>query len=96
MYFFRSLDGRFNNPKEPDWGASRTFLKRLSPHAYADNISEPSGGCTRHHALTGTCPYPKENSGMGSTRPSPRLISNELFRQVKKIRIHTILQNRNK
>ncbi|XP_066911010.1 uncharacterized protein [Clytia hemisphaerica] len=81
----RPLDGRFNNPKESEWGASRTFLKRLSSHAYADNISEPSGGCTRHHALTGTCPYPKENSGMGSTRPSPRLISNELFRQIEDI-----------
>lgn len=54
----------------------------MTPPAYADNISEPSGGCTRHHTLTKTCPYPHLSGGMGSTRPSPRVISNELFRQV--------------
>jgi len=80
---YRQLDGRFNNQNKTSWGSTNIDLKRLSPPAYADNISEPSGACTRHHHVTGSCPYPRENSGIGSTRPSPRFISNELLRQVR-------------
>ena len=64
------------------WGAVGENLINLAPSAYADNVSEPASACTRHHKLTDTCPYPKELSGVGSTRPSGREISNALMAQV--------------
>ena len=64
------------------WGAVGENLINLAPSAYADNVSEPASACTRHHKLTDTCPYPKELSGVGSTRPSAREISNALMAQV--------------
>lgn len=81
----RRLDGQANNKDHVTWGSAGINLKRLSPHSYADNISEPSAACTRHHHVTNTCPYKDGYSGMGSTRPSARLISNEIFRQTKDV-----------
>lgn len=79
----RRFDGLSNNKDHVMWGAAKEELLNIAPHAYADNISEPASACTRHHKLSGTCPYPKEFSGVGSTRPSAREISNRLMTQVK-------------
>ena len=38
-----SLDGTGNNPFHPKWGASGADLLRISPAAYADGVSSPSG-----------------------------------------------------
>lgn len=81
-YNFRRVDGKWNNQKNMLWGAVGENLINLAPSAYADNVSEPASACTRHHKLTDTCPYPKELSGVGSTRPSGREISNALMAQV--------------
>ena len=81
-FCFRRIDAKWNNQENKLWGAAGENLINLAPHAYADNISEPASACTRHHKLTKTCPYPKELSGVGSTRPSPREISNMLMTQV--------------
>ena len=33
-FHFRTIDGTFNNPEHPEWGASETLLKRLMDPAY--------------------------------------------------------------
>jgi len=38
-----SIDGRGNNVAHPEWGSAGVDLLRLSPAAYADGISAPSG-----------------------------------------------------
>lgn len=86
----RRVDGIWNNQKNMLWGAVGENLINLAPHAYADNVSEPASACTRHHKVTNTCPYPMEFSGVGSTRPSPRLISNRLM-----IQKHDVFSKRN-
>ena len=68
--------------KHLNWGSTGEDLLRLSPHQYADNVSEPSSACTRHHIITNSCPFKKELTGSGSTRPSARHISNTLMHQV--------------
>lgn len=37
------LDGRGNNPANPDWGSANTNFLRLSPVDYTDGISSPAG-----------------------------------------------------
>src|SRR5207253_4019618 len=39
---FRTIDGYGNNIANPTWGQAGTDLLRISPVAYADNISAPS------------------------------------------------------
>ena len=41
---FRTINGRYNNLRNPDWGTAETQLLRLTSPAYADGISEPRGG----------------------------------------------------
>ncbi len=41
---FRTINGRYNNLRNPDWGATETQLLRLTYPDYADGISEPRGG----------------------------------------------------
>ena len=64
------------------WGSVGENLRRLAPNAYGDNVSQPATACTAAQTLSKSCPYPMELSGVGSTRPSARLISNTLMRQV--------------
>lgn len=40
---FRTIDGIFNNPLNPLWGAAGTNLARSIPADYADGLSTPSG-----------------------------------------------------
>jgi len=40
---FRTIDGIFNNPNNPLWGAAGTNLVRLLPAQYADGQNTPSG-----------------------------------------------------
>lgn len=40
---FRTLNGRANNGKHPEWGAAGQTFLRLVPAAYGDGRSEPSG-----------------------------------------------------
>ncbi len=44
---FRRLDGRENNPRQPDMGAAGTSLRRWAAADYADGRSEPAGGQRR-------------------------------------------------
>jgi len=41
---FRSINGSDNNANAPMFGEADTALLRLAPNAYADGISEPTGG----------------------------------------------------
>ena len=43
---YRSFDGWDNNQSSPAFGEAETELLRLTPDAYADGISEPTGGLT--------------------------------------------------
>ena len=43
---YRSFDGWDNNQTSPAFGEAETELLRLAPYAYADEISEPTGGLT--------------------------------------------------
>lgn len=72
-----------NNLDNLHWGAVSENLQRLVSHRYQDDISMPAGTCSQKQMRRKTCPFPDENSGYGSNRPSPRFISNELFAQVK-------------
>ena len=58
-------------------------VARHLPAMYADGVAIPAGGCTPEQKKTGNCRFVDGLSGMGSNRPSPRKISNELFRQVQ-------------
>ena len=82
LLFFRTYNGVSNNMKNLHWGAAMENLRRLVPSKYEDDISMPAGTCSQQQRVAKTCPFPHENSGYGSNRPSPRLISNELFAQV--------------
>ena len=57
-------------------------VTRDLPAMYADGLAMPAGTCTPKEKQAGKCRYPDALSGFGSHRPSPRAISNELFRQV--------------
>ena len=65
-----------------DWGSVSQPLIHLAPRSYADKVSDPAGACSLDQRINNTCPYPNELSGLGSNRPSPRLISNVLMKQV--------------
>ena len=67
------------------WGAVRENLRRSSPPAYTDGIASPASVCVAEQRKNNTCAYSQEYSGYGSTRPSPRMISNVLFRQTESI-----------
>ena len=67
------------------WGAVRENLRRSSSPAYADGIASPASVCVAEQRKNNTCAYSQEYSGYGSTRPSPRMISNVLFRQTESI-----------
>lgn len=82
ILYFRTLDGRLNNPKKIFNGAAGENLIRLAGNGYADKVYTLSGACTKQQIDAKTCPFPKENNGTGSNRPNPRVISNTLFRQV--------------
>ena len=43
---YRSFNGLGNNLTSPTFGEAETELLRLTPNAYADGISEPTGGLT--------------------------------------------------
>ena len=43
---YRSFNGLGNNQASPAFGEAETELLRLTPNAYADGISEPTGGLT--------------------------------------------------
>ena len=80
----RTYNGASNNLEILYMGRALENLRRLVPSAYQDDISMPAGACSKQQRESKTCPYPDELSGFGSNRPSPRLISNELFAQVCK------------
>jgi hypothetical protein len=67
------------------WGAVRENLRRRSSPAYSDGVATPASVCVAKQRYNNTCAYKQEYSGYGSTRPSPRVISNVLFRQTKSI-----------
>lgn len=39
----RTIDGTFNNPNNPSWGASHSRIPVRTPFAYGDGISSPAG-----------------------------------------------------
>ncbi len=39
----RTIDGSYNNPLNPQWGAAHTRLRQVTPLTYADGISAPTG-----------------------------------------------------
>uniref|UniRef100_V9GVG1 Peroxinectin n=1 Tax=Hydra vulgaris TaxID=6087 RepID=V9GVG1_HYDVU len=78
----RRLDGKSNNMGNVNWGSVSQPLIQLAPRFYADNISDPASACSLTQRINSNCPYPKEFSGLGSNRPSPRLISNVLMKQI--------------
>ena len=41
---FRTIEGHYNNLRNPDWGAAETQLLRLTYPDYADGTYEPRGG----------------------------------------------------
>ncbi|CAB4028055.1 Peroxinectin A, partial [Paramuricea clavata] len=81
----RRYDGISNNKQHLMWGAVRENLRRRSSPAYSDGIATPASVCVAKQRNNNTCAYKQEYSGYGSTRPSPREISNVLFRQTKSI-----------
>jgi hypothetical protein len=88
----RRFDG-FCNHHDADklaWGASLRQLRRDVTPAYLDGMSALPDQCGYKHldsviTVVKECPYPQELGGRGSRRPSPRLISNELFHQVHSV-----------
>lgn len=79
----RRLDGVYYNEKHVWWGAAMEDVTRDLPAMYADGIAMPAGTCTPEERQSGNCRYADAVSGFGSHRPSPRTISNELFRQIE-------------
>lgn len=59
-------------------------VARELPAMYADGIAMPAGTCTPDQRQTGHCRFLDGVNGFGSNRPSPRNVSNELFRQVQR------------
>ena len=59
-------------------------VARELPAMYADGIAMPAGTCTPDQRQTGHCRFLDTVNGFGSNRPSPRNVSNELFRQVQR------------
>ena len=41
---YRSISGRCNNLRRPDWGSAGSTLRRLLPNAYEDGVGVPRGG----------------------------------------------------
>ena len=82
---FRRYDGISNNKQHLMWGAVRENLRRHSSPAYPDGLASPASVCVAEQRENNTCAYSQEYSGYGSTRPSPRVISNVLFRQTGSI-----------
>ena len=60
-------------------------VTREVPAMYADGIAMPAGTCTPEQRQNGNCRYLDAVNGFGSNRPSPRDISNGLFRQVRNL-----------
>ncbi|KAL9953649.1 hypothetical protein ACROYT_G041099 [Oculina patagonica] len=79
----RRLDGISNNKDHVFWGAALEDVARDAPAQYADGIALPAGACTPEQRRTGNCKYVNAINGLGSNRPSPRKISNELFQQIE-------------
>ena len=44
---YRTIDGMYNNPDNPGWGAAGENLQRVTSVGYVDGISAPSGGVGR-------------------------------------------------
>ena len=82
--FDRRLDGISYNQDHVWWGAAMENVARELPAMYADGIAMPAGTCTPDQRQTGHCRFVDAVNGFGSNRPSPRNISNELFRQVQR------------
>ncbi len=40
---YRTYDGTYNNPYQPEWGSAGVQMLRIFPHDYADGISAPGG-----------------------------------------------------
>ena len=78
---FRRYDGISNNKQHVLWGAGGQNLRRTTLPAYSDGIASPASTCYDEQRRNQSCAYSQEYSGYGSTRPSPRDISNLLFRQ---------------
>ncbi|XP_020605846.1 peroxinectin A-like [Orbicella faveolata] len=79
----RRLDGTSNNKDHVFWGAAQEDVARDAPAMYADGIALPAGVCTPEQRKSGNCRYVDAIYGLGSNRPSPRKISNELFQQIE-------------
>lgn len=77
----RRYDGISNNKQHVLWGAGGQNLRRTTLPAYSDGIASPASACYNEQRRNQSCAYSQEYSGYGSTRPSPRDISNLLFRQ---------------
>ncbi|XP_065199427.1 uncharacterized protein LOC135831094 [Sycon ciliatum] len=84
----RPFNAHSNNLDNTLWGSSSRVLRRDFPSAYSDGIDSPAGQCP--HATSAAisespaqsrCPFSNDFLGSGSTRPSPRSISNAIFAQ---------------
>ena len=85
FWILRRYDGISNNKQHLMWGAVRENLRRRTASVYSDGVATPASVCAAEQRNNHTCAYSQEYSGYGSTRPSPRVISNELFQQTKSI-----------
>lgn len=83
FFLQRRLDGTSYNKENVFWGSAMENVARDLPAMYADGIAMPAGTCSPEQKQSGNCRYVDAVSGFGSQRPSPRTISNELFRQVR-------------
>lgn len=79
----RRLDGTSYNKENVFWGSAMENVARDLPAVYADGVAMPAGTCSPEQKQSGNCRYVDAVSGFGSQRPSPRTISNELFRQIE-------------
>lgn len=82
LYLSRRLDGTSYNKHHVWWGAAMEDVTRDVPAMYPDGIALPSGTCTPEEKQAQKCRYIDEVNGFGSHRPSPRIVSNSLFKQV--------------
>lgn len=83
IFLRRRLDGTSYNKENVFWGSAMENVARDVPAVYADGVAMPAGTCSSEQKQSGNCRYVDAVSGFGSQRPSPRTISNELFRQVR-------------
>lgn len=85
----RRFDGYCNHLDSDKlaWGGANRPVRRDVSPAYLDGINVPPDQCGYRNEdsiikVVDKCQYEREYGGRGSQRPSPRLISNELFHQV--------------